>query len=172
MKDETKSIITRESCAKSLIYEALAYLPAGIMGFLLCVLFCALLFWGSQGCPPVVMWVCIIIAVAFIIFFLYALIYLIALRIVLVKSGRFAIVEDTLTAIAEEESIRHTARGTHVKIEQVFYFENHGRYVTTPLDGSQYSYSNVGDRFYVVIPCVKHPQVLRVFNTRVYTYRP
>lgn len=172
MKNETKTIITRESCAKSLIDEALALLPTGIAGILLCIPFVLLTRWAFHDAPALYAWFLAALVAACVGYFVYYLVVNILLRIILVKRGRFAIVEDTLTALAEEESIHYYSRRTHVKIEQVFYFENHGRYVTTPLDGSQYSYSNVGDRFYVVILGVKRPQVLRVFNTRVYTYRP
>jgi hypothetical protein len=171
MKEENKSVITRRMCEKFLIGEALAHLPAIIISFLLSCVLCLLLPGLFDDAPPLYAWMMAFISLALVLLCAYLLFDLIR-RIFLAKKGRFAIVEDTLTALAEEEKIYYYKRHARVRIEHVFYFEKHGRYVTTPLDGSQYDYSNCGDQFYVLILGIKRSRVMRAFNTRVYTYRP
>ena len=166
---ETKSIITRESCAKALIDETRALLPMSIVGVLLCIPLVLMVVWAFHDAPPLLAW---IFAVAIAVFVGYFLCYLIVnfyFHMLLVKRGQFAVVEDTLLTITEEEQIRAHRQHFHVKLEKVFYFENHGRHVVT---GSVFEYSSVGDRFYVVISTGKRPRILQVYHTRVYEYRP
>lgn len=167
MKNETKSIITRGSCAKSLIDEALALLPMGIVGVLLCIPFVLLTLWAFHDAPALYAWFFAALAAACVGYFVYYLVVNLLLHIVLVKRGSFAIVEDTLVTITEEERIRAHGNHFHVRREKVFYFENHGRHVVT---GSVFEYSSVGDRFYVVISTGKRPRILQVYHTRIYEY--
>ena len=87
-----------------------------------------------------------------------------------VKKSRIEIQEDTLEQIAVETVRRRSRHGYTYHEQKVFYFAEYGRYVTTSKDGSAFEYSNVGDRFYLLL---YHGTIkpLRIYNAKVYEYR-
>ena len=169
MKNETKSIISRQSCAKELTHNLIRQM---IMMISLTIAMLAMTFVfyalpAGSNAPDYVFWILMPISCV-----LDAIVLGMWIRVIVkysaYKNGKFLIVEDTLVAMAEEERIRSHGRHVHVTIEKVFYFEEYGRSLAS---NSSFQYSNVGDRFYVVLD-EKRPRVLLNYNTRIYDYRP
>ena len=85
-----------------------------------------------------------------------------------IQKGDFTVYQDEL---AEMEEMEVRRIGGKIRLENVFYFLDSGRYVVTAADGSAFSYSNRGDRFYVVSYYGKKPKPMLVYNTKIYEYR-
>jgi len=94
----------------------------------------------------------------------------------LIKKNAFAIEEDTLRSISEDEfrrnslpALRYRMRRRHniVQVEDAFYFSKHGR---VAVKKSVSAYSMQGDIFYLATLPQKKNRVLRIYSSRLYRY--
>lgn len=165
---ETKSVLTREGIKKDLLGE----MRAGVMSVVALVMTFALIgtimtFLAFR--PGVGRLICGSLWFLLIAYFVFAY----AKSYVWIARDRFSVVEDELLYSAEET----VHRGRTLMLERALYFAEHGRYKIQSTDGSAFSYSNEGDRFYLVVYDGKKPKkkventVLRVYNTRIYEFR-
>ena len=138
MSETTKSIVTREDIHRRLNNHFTAALPALIalgvcLAFMnLCWLADNWLFYGMAFLSDVGIVALVIGAIA---------------EGKRRRAGEFEVVEDELVDMREE--LKHTGR--HLTLEYVLHFRNYGSYVVTECDGSVWSYSSLGDRFYLVV---------------------
>ena len=84
----------------------------------------------------------------------------------MVQKQSFRIVEDKLLRVSKDEYVRVAGRG---HLENAFYFMKCGRYRVTKWDDSALEYSTEEDRFYLVVTDRKKPQILLIFNQKIYT---
>ena len=93
-----------------------------------------------------------------------------------VTRGEYNIVLDTFLHEAREVRLRSfrerlfLAKST-IESEEVYYFENSGRYVLTPRDNNLRTYSMSGDPFYVFTLKKDPSKPILIYNARVYEIR-
>ena len=93
-----------------------------------------------------------------------------------VTRGAYNIVLDTFLHEAREVRLRSfrerlfLAKST-IEPEEVYYFENSGRYVLTPRDNNLRTYSMKGDPFYVFTLKKDPSKPILIYNARVYEIR-
>ena len=174
---QTKSIITKETIKKDLLFRMKSAIPIIIVSCVLCVI---LLLFGIAMLDDLVYEInnfgwsfssaegIIVIAVIILLFPLSQ--YWAYTNIKVLKEAKrynFKVVEDRLSR-AEEEVI---VTSRHSRIEKVFYFYEHGRYVVSVCDGSAFEYSSPEDEFYLIFANDTSSTPLLIYNKKVYEYK-
>ena len=170
-KQTTKTVITKEACRQELLAELRSGMPLHVIAYVLSALvaiFCLVV--DTHNLLGNTLFLLMgIFFVGYDVFYIYSLIQTFRS----LAKGELEIREDVLTSIEIETVRRRSRHGYTYHEEKVFYFDNHGRYVTGKKDGSAFEYSTAGDRFYLVIRTGKHakPVPSRIYNAKVYEYR-
>lgn len=161
MREQTKSIITRQDIHDRLNRRFKASLPGMIVVLIFMLLMNLFLLADNWICYTFAV-LCDVMAVAIVVSV-----------IIEIKQGRrvggdyFDIVEDELTDMREE--LVYTGR--HHRLIYVMYFRNYGSYrLNTAWDGSVWSYSSLGDRFYLVVS--KNGSIRLVYSKKIYEVKP
>ena len=161
MREQTKSIITRQDIHDRLNRRFKASLPGMIVLLIFMLLMNLFLLADNWICYKFAV-LCDVMAVAIVVSV-----------IIEIKQGRrvggdyFDIVEDELTDMREE--LVYTGR--HHRLIYVMYFRNYGSYrLNTAWDGSVWSYSSLGDRFYLVVS--KNGSIRLVYSKKIYEFKP
>ena len=161
MREQTKSIITRRDIHDRLNRRFKASLPGLIV---LCVVLplTNLFFFSRYWVFYILPILCDVLVLAIVVAVIDGI-----RRLHRTESNDFMIVEDELTDMREE--LEYTGR--HHRLIYVMYFRNYGSYrLNTAWDGSVWSYSSLGDRFYLVVS--KNGSIRLVYSKKIYEVKP
>ncbi len=180
MVDE-REVITKETVKKALLREIKSEIIACIVDTIfsvwipflcvLCILTTTFKSWDAIvfcGIAPA-------LAAVFVLFMLGIEWYRVLSHLNIIKKDDFAIVEDTLKNISEDEMHSEVFRLTRFRvkgagryvIDDAFYFSNYGRvYVAKNIS----AYSMSGDVFYLAVIPRKNDEVMKLYNSRIYRY--
>ena len=82
--------------------------------------------------------------------------------------GKYHIEEDVLVHIEETE----VRQGRYsVETAYVLNFENHKSFTVLEKSGRIYTYSEAGDRFWLVVLDADPKKVMNVYNQKIYNYK-
>jgi uncharacterized membrane protein YqjE len=161
MREQTKSIITRRDIHERLNNRFRASLPGLIVVLIFMLLMNLFLLADNWICYTFAI-LCDMMAVAIVVAVIDGI-----RRLHRTESNDFMIVEDELTDMREE--LEYTGR--HHRLIYVRYFRNYGSYrLNTAWDGSVWSYSSLGDRFYLVVS--KNGSIRLVYSKKIYEVKP
>ena len=180
MNKQTKSEINRQTVTADVKNEIMPGFIKNIaslvlvMGVVLPILlflvsqFEPLLFRKSEFDPGIMP---LLINIALITVMVVALILILGkdmLYRIRVLLGKFHIEEDVLVNI-EETEVRQGRYG--VATVHVLNFENHKSFLVFESSGRIYTYSEAGDRFWLVVLDADPKKVINVYNQRIYDYK-
>ncbi|MBO5415427.1 MAG: hypothetical protein J6A83_02205 [Clostridia bacterium] len=178
---QEKEIITQEKIKKTLKSMHRAAIPMALTSLFgsvgLTTLWTWLLLFTSTGKPVVLVVIWSLMTVMLFLLSIYFLICFIKV-IVTAKSTymkALLVVEDSL--VYREETHRHYTYNFNGifgifdrrKLVKALYFQEHGTYFISGIDGSTYEYSSIDDKFYLVL--TGRGKIALVYNQKVYEYR-
>lgn len=171
---ETKSIITRESCAKKLIKKQLVVFIPFLFGVLILALSTVGIVAAHIDDPSILSAFAIVLVLIIDAYFFFHMTRCCFLPLWQLLAGRYCFIKDTLIVINEEycSPPREYRSRYNTGVLPVFYFENSGKYVPRwHGEDNLYTAVSVGDGFYLFVLGTRAPNIQKIYPCRDYDCR-